>query len=337
MHGGDAGRLGDVPAAGLGVARGAVGRGRGDVGEERRADRHRDRRTSPSSARRCPPRRSIRARSRSPRARGSGPGGRGRACRIRGPGPGRAGGTGHAGGSGRKSVRSSPASCRSRRSSQMSKVCAPTSARSSSSMPRMSRASRLSIRPQLVELATTMCPSRTYGTSRSTSARVCSRAGSNAPFDCSGRPQQPCGRDDHLEPVVLEHRDRHAGDAGLVVVGRAAVEVHDRARRRGRPRVPPGPRLERLRGEVGQGRVTVEAERGLEEAPHGAGVHGRVRDGRDRPCHPAEQRRAGDQAVAVGHPPVGLHLGPGAGVDLGDVDSLRAHLGADAAPRAVVQ
>jgi hypothetical protein len=66
-------------------------------------------------------------------------------------------------------------------------------------------------------------------------------------------------RHDHLEPVLLEHLDRHHADAGLVVVGRAAVEVDDAAGRTGRPRPPSRPRPERPERERGQRGVAVDA------------------------------------------------------------------------------
>lgn len=65
-----------------------------------------------------------------------------------------------------------PHSCRSSRNSQTSNVCLPTSSKSSSCTPRISRASRLSMSPQLVDVATMACPSLTVGASAATSRRT---------------------------------------------------------------------------------------------------------------------------------------------------------------------
>ena len=119
---------------------------------------------------------------------------------------------------------------------------------------------------------------------------------------------------------------------------RAAVEVDDLRVGRRRRGVPPRPRLERAGREVGQGRVAVDAERGLDRAPARAGVAATAfaSGATGRPRRPST-RRAGDQPVAQRHARSRLHLRPRLGVDLGDVDALRAHLGADPAARAVVE
>ena len=62
-------------------------------------------------------------------------------------------------------------------------------------------------------------------------AHVAPRAGSNAAVRLQRQPAAALRRHDHAEAVVLEHLDGHPGDAGLVVVGRAAVEVDDGASR----------------------------------------------------------------------------------------------------------
>ena len=154
-----------------------------------------------------------------------------------------------------------------------------------------------------------------------------------------GLERQPAAvllRDLDRDPVVLEQRDGHRAEVGLVVVRAAAVEERHLARQRGR-RVLLRPGLERPAREARHGRVAVQPDGLLADQPQ-------------RACCAASSWRAAPPACPARPAQVGramirsrslkpvLLLEPRARlrVDLGDVDALRADLGADPAARAVV-
>ena len=220
----------------------------------------------------------------------------------------------------------------------MSKVCSPTSSRSGSSTPSTSWPSRLSISPQLVEVATIVAPFFACGARRATRFRRYLRAGVEVAVGLQRQPAAALRRHDHPVAVVLEHlrpsscraadrccwpRSRGsrrpcpsgsaAGGACAPTTGTCERRIRAAAASRWMPRVFSSPTRNGL---ISSDRLASGAI------------------GRDRaPRAPW----AGDHLVAQRHALLGLHLGPGLGVDLGDVHVLRADLGADAAARAVVE
>ena len=97
-------------------------------------------------------------------------------------------------------------------------------------MPRISCASRLSMRPQLVEFETIGNPaSRVRREPIDEPSHVGARRG-----EVAVRLQRESAavllRHDHAKAVVLENRHDHLADARLVVVGAAAVEIDDGGR-----------------------------------------------------------------------------------------------------------
>src|SRR4051794_20380173 len=138
------------------------------------------------------------------------------------------------------------------------------------------------------------------------------------------------------EAVVGEHRDRHLAQARLVVADAAAVEVDDPLLRRRRP-VLARPRLEGAPGELRHRRVAVDAHRLLDEHPDRLVAQRPVGDRRGRRAEPAEDGRAGDEPLAQRDPVALAQARLRARVDLRDVDAVRADLRADPAARAVVE
>ncbi len=140
---------------------------------------------------------------------------------------------------------------------------------------------------------------------------------------------------------MLEHGHRRPTHPGLVVLGGASREVHDRPGRSGLTAVVLEPAAKaRTSGKGGQRRPAVDGEQPLRH-PTGrpepeAGVH----DPADRPPQAAQQQRPGEEVVAHTAAASELalfhHPGPGPGVDLGDPHPGGAHLVAHPAPRAVV-
>ena len=156
-------------------------------------------------------------------------------------------------------------------------------------------------------------------------------------------------RQDHLEAVVLQHRDDGLADLHLVVLRRAAVEIGDLRRTGSRWRLltlvlAEEPAAELLEVEGREGRVAVDGDRLFHEDPHRPEPHHRVGQGRDPAAHLAEHLVVAERGVA---PPLQVErilaellcaqLGLGRGVDLHHLDAVRADQRADAAARAVVQ
>ena len=143
-------------------------------------------------------------------------------------------------------------------------------------------------------------------------------------------------RDVDGEAVVLEDRHELLAEVGLLPVGAAGVEV-GHAPRGGRGLVLLRPALEGAPGEGRQRRVAVDADRLLDRHPQRLDLQRLVGDRRRRRRELAQPVRVAEHAVAQLDPVALLQAGARLAVDLGDVDALRAHLGADAAARAVVQ
>jgi hypothetical protein len=92
--------------------------------------------------------------------------------------------------------------------------------------------------------------------------------------------------DDGLEPIACQDLDRGLGHVRLVVVGRAAVEVHNglfgtglpAAARRARALAPLPGGLERPAGEPGDGCLAVDADGGFHDGTDHPVAHDNVGD-----------------------------------------------------------
>ena len=212
-----------------------------------------------------------------------------------------------------------------------------TRSSSSSSIPRISSASRLSISVQLVDVPTMSTPSRAYGASRLASRCTTGRASSNMPLDWSGSPQQSCLGTSTAMPLCSSSATVISPRSRLVVVRAAAVEERDLARQRrasGASCAQPWNVRPAKRG-IGASRCSPSALLADQPAAACCAASSSRAAPPASPARPAQVGRAMIRSRSL--KPVSL-LQPRARlrVDLGDVDALRADLGADPAARAVV-
>ena len=150
------------------------------------------------------------------------------------------------------------------------------------------------------------------------------------------------GRHDHLETVPFQDLKRRRRDMRLVVVRRAAVEVHDgplgrrRTGRIGRAVVATQPPAEASRREPRQRRSPVDADDAVDDPAEEPVVQRPVGERRGQRPDAARQVGLSEEPVAQPRPVARPHLCPGSVVHLGDLHVGRTGRGTQPAARAVV-
>ena len=212
-------------------------------------------------------------------------------------------------------------------------------ARSSSSSPssRISSASRLSISVQLVD-----GPHDVHARARvgREPLREPVHVGARVVEQAVGLERQPAAAllgDLDRDAVVLEQRDRHLAEPRLVVVGAAAVEERDACGRSPASCATAPSAGTSGPAKRGIGALWCRPTTLLGQQPQRAVGERPVRErGHRRPGLPGP-RRPREDPVAQRHALRRLQRGACLRVDLGDVDALRADLGADPAAGAIVE